>query len=439
MDIFERSLGLRGVKHADFVWACGSVRGLQTVQPFKRQALVVELPAAQAIAAPDKVGDAAGCPAGLEPVWVGASATVRVALQLLMAWQAGAASPFARYIAALPAPGALGTPLHWPQEALDTFPYRPLAASVAQQRARLTDLHGRVAASATPLRGVSYERMCWAIEVVGSRAFKGLGSSTSAAPFALYAAASALLIAGAAALSTRNGVPDAVPIAMGVVGALLPLPSVLQSTSATTCALLPAIDSCNHRGTGALCDVALDPLKNAFVMSANADVAVGQEVTISYGDKHNDDLLQYFGFVEVDCAFDQYVVTDPTAALEEALLAGAAAGAGRDVDAAGVVEELRRRTAAARRGADAPALVVTRADGASAAGLGALAGILRDGVVDGPARAGLRCLLQAEKARLEAAVAAGCLSNLPTDTDRAVATTFLQEKARVLDAAIQKI
>jgi hypothetical protein len=201
-----------------------------------------------------------------------------------------------------------------------------------------------VAAAATPLRGVSYERMCWAVEAVGSRAFKGLANG--GAPFALYAAVSAALIAGAVALSSRNGVPDTVPIGMGVLGALLPLPSVLQSTSAKTCALLPAIDSCNHRGTGYLCDIALDPLKNAFVMSAKTDVAIGQEVTISYGDKHNDDLLQYFGFVEVDCAFDQYVVADPVTALETAL-----DGAGMDADAAAAKEDLRRRLAAARRGA----------------------------------------------------------------------------------------
>jgi len=117
-----------------------------------------------------------------------------------------------------------------------------------------------------------------------------------------------------------------------------------------------------------------------------------------------------------------------------------------DADADAAKEELRRRLAAARRGADAAALVVTRADGvgADSTRLGALAGVLGGGGgggegVDGPARAGLRCLLQAEKSRLEAAMAAGCLAGFPTESDRCAARTFLQEKVRVLDAALRRI
>jgi hypothetical protein len=43
------------------------------------------------------------------------------------------------------------------------------------------------------------------------------------------------------------------------------------------------------------------------------------QITISYGDRNNDDLLQYFGFVEVNCAFDRYVVLDPLSALKAEL------------------------------------------------------------------------------------------------------------------------
>ena len=46
---------------------------------------------------------------------------------------------------------------------------------------------------------------------------------------------------------------------------------------------------------------------------------IDQQITISYGDRNNDDLLQYFGFVEVDCAFDRYVVLDPLSVLKSEL------------------------------------------------------------------------------------------------------------------------
>jgi hypothetical protein len=44
------------------------------------------------------------------------------------------------------------------------------------------------------------------------------------------------------------------------------------------------------------------------------------QITISYGNRNNDDLLQYFGFVEVDCAFDRYVVLDPLCVLQAELV-----------------------------------------------------------------------------------------------------------------------
>lgn len=43
------------------------------------------------------------------------------------------------------------------------------------------------------------------------------------------------------------------------------------------------------------------------------------QITISYGNRNNDDLLQYFGFVEVNCAFDRYVVLDPLSVLRTEL------------------------------------------------------------------------------------------------------------------------
>ena len=46
---------------------------------------------------------------------------------------------------------------------------------------------------------------------------------------------------------------------------------------------------------------------------------INLQITISYGDRNNDDLLQYFGFVEVNCAFDRYVVLDPLSALKAEL------------------------------------------------------------------------------------------------------------------------
>jgi hypothetical protein len=47
----------------------------------------------------------------------------------------------------------------------------------------------------------------------------------------------------------------------------------------------------------------------------------GDELTLSYGDKNNDDLLQYFGFVENNNVFDRYVIVDPQVSFDNALKA----------------------------------------------------------------------------------------------------------------------
>ena len=262
IDNFERSLSAKnigtGIKHNQFEWSCGLVRGLRSTLPFRRGDTVVQLPVVEAIVAPDAVGKSGKCPKGMDDVWIASSVTVRVALQLLKEWKEDSASPYAAYIGALPLPGEFGTPLHWPQSVLDQFPYPYLSHSVDNQKRRLIELHETRIAKSKVFQGISYERFVWAVEVVGSRAFKGIGIASSSFP--LYGGISAVLVSVSALLSSLNGIPDFLPLLLAIAGTLAPLPAVLQAME-SNCVLLPAIDSCNHRGNGAICDIALDPSK----------------------------------------------------------------------------------------------------------------------------------------------------------------------------------
>ena len=51
-----------------------------------------------------------------------------------------------------------------------------------------------------------------------------------------------------------------------------------------------------------------DVLRECFVMKVKAEetVPAGEELTLSYGNRDNDDLLQYFGFVESANPYDKY-------------------------------------------------------------------------------------------------------------------------------------
>lgn len=461
IETFERTLASRniaakGTKHVEFEWGCGNVRGLQATIPFRRGSAVVQLPVAQSISAPDALGTAKGCPAGMEDVWIDSSVTVRVSLQLLKEWQSmsGSAKPgFGAYIDALPPPGTFGTPLHWPAAVMDTFPYKHLVDEVTKQNNRLLELYQKISKSkAFQGQGISFERFVWSVEVVGSRAFKGIGISSSSFP--LYGAASAVLVGAAAVLSSMNGIGEIIPIVLALAGMIAPLPAVLQSTQ-TSCVLLQAIDSSNHQGTGAVCDIALDPTRNAFVMQANQDIDIGQEITISYGEKHNDDLLIYFGFVEERCAFDRYVLRDPVVALEAAL--NGVSGTGSEGAASSAhIEELRRRLSSRQGGQPgqppkgdqkgpqkvSPNFIATRADGVTVQSLGDLSCLLdKTNSLDAVAKAGLRLLLNHEKKTIDAAVTGDnkCLEGFQSETERCVAKKFLTEKIGVLEVALGKL
>jgi hypothetical protein len=86
-------------------------------------------------------------------------------------------SKYSSYIEALPAPGSLGTPFHWTDECLDSFPYAPLVTSVKLQRKKWFELYSKIEKSGS-MKGISYERFVWAMEIVRSRAFTGIYTNT---------------------------------------------------------------------------------------------------------------------------------------------------------------------------------------------------------------------------------------------------------------------
>ncbi|CAM9709865.1 unnamed protein product, partial [Heterosigma akashiwo] len=57
------------------------------------------------------------------------------------------------------------------------------------------------------------------------------------------------------------------------------------------------IDSINHQTTVET-DLGFNPLTESFGISVKQSFETGEQVFISYGLKTNDELLQFFGFVE---------------------------------------------------------------------------------------------------------------------------------------------
>ena len=78
---------------------------------------------------------------GLDELWAELKGTSRVSIILINEWlsinkKSNGKSRFSTYIDALPAPGSLGTPFHWSDEYLESFPYVPLVVAVKLQKQR---------------------------------------------------------------------------------------------------------------------------------------------------------------------------------------------------------------------------------------------------------------------------------------------------------------
>jgi len=70
--------------------------------------------------------------------------------------------------------------------------------------------------------------------------------------------------------------------------------------------LCPIVDFCNH-SSRAQSDLSYEYFFSSFVLKTGP-YRRGEQVFISYGDRSNDQLLQYYGFVEEDNPHDVYVV-----------------------------------------------------------------------------------------------------------------------------------
>ena len=68
------------------------------------------------------------------------------------------------------------------------------------------------------------------------------------------------------------------------------------------------IDMANHKSVGSAGDVSFEFFGNAYGLAVDQRVDANDELCISYGARSNDQLLQYYGFVEVDNPHDVYIM-----------------------------------------------------------------------------------------------------------------------------------
>lgn len=194
-------------------------------------------------------------------------------------------------------PRKYDTPIHWSDDTLKALQYNPMMEAVALQRRKWKMTYDDLAnASKEFASSITYEDFVWGCETARSRAFSGAysGSAFNPVPYAtvLFLVAAYLGLGMGTIEQAANGA------ALVVCGSILKdfvLPKLLKVQKYVIC---PFIDMANHVGVGMSGNVAFEYFSDGFSLSTLKDICKGEEVCIQYGPRNNDQLLQYYGFVE---------------------------------------------------------------------------------------------------------------------------------------------
>lgn len=269
-----------------------------------------------------------------QEAWQAAKWDARLAMKLLHEADSGesALQPWFDQL-----PTSFGTPISWGAEeaasAFEALRYPALGRAVAAQRDEWEA--ARVRAPGRP----SPERWSWAMNVVRSRAFSGpyTGGTFKGALVQLFAAATLAL--GFALATGNEDLPFNGLCAAFIYVALNELFFGPRFSIFKRYVLCPWVDMLNHDGAQGGSDVAYEYFADAFTVSLDweaGDVPAGSEVRISYGDRSNDVLLQYYGFVERANPHDAYSCTQEELVLAIDAVQGLPAGAVGALAAAGL-------------------------------------------------------------------------------------------------------
>jgi hypothetical protein len=206
-------------------------------------------------------------------------------------------------------PRQFDTPIHWSASVMEELQYPYLTKQVDRQEQQWKSYYQQLTtATGSLLSAMSWDDFLWGCECARSRAFSG-GYTGNAFDPAIYAFT---LLLVTAYVGLGLGTAEQAANGAGVVVSVFilrdfVLPKLLKKKIYVIC---PMIDMANHVSVGAKGEVSFEYFGNAYSLTiASGDtVPVQEQVYISYGSRSNDQLLQYYGFVEKDNPNDVYIM-----------------------------------------------------------------------------------------------------------------------------------
>jgi hypothetical protein len=237
-------------------------------------------------------------------------------------------------------PRRFDTLIHWSASARKDLQYPYLVEQVERQKETWRQYYQQLVVSG-PLQaaGFTWDDFVWGCECARSRAFSGAYTGQAFNP-AIYAFT---LLLVTAYVGLGLGTLDQAANGAGVVVSVsilrdFVLPKLAKNKRYV---IAPVIDMANHKSVGTTADVSFEYLANAYSLACSTDVPAGEQVYISYGSRSNDQLMQYYGFVEKDNPNDVYIMHPlrawDIAALEKATGRQFAPGRLQKLDRAGLL------------------------------------------------------------------------------------------------------
>lgn len=288
-------------------------------------------------------------------------------------------------------PRQLNTPIHWKEDMLKEMQYSQMIQSVEAQKTLWKDQYQTILTSSSdddddtsnhPV-SLSYEEFIWGCEMARSRAFSGSysGAAFNPAPF-LFTLVFMTVYLGLNIGTLDQAANGAGVVLCGIVFKDFIFPKLFKNKSQKkNYVICPVIDMANHQSyTGLNNVVAFEYFANAYSLSStttkeDGSLSKDKELFISYGPRSNDQLVQYYGFVEVDNPNDVYIMPPlrqwDIAALEKACGRTFSPGRLQKLDKAGLlgIEGTKFDLEAENRGGG---VVLSRTEGLDPAVLTAL-------------------------------------------------------------------
>jgi hypothetical protein len=273
-------------------------------------------------------------------------------------------------------PRQFDTPIHW--SSLDDLQYDYMVDSVKRQEQEWKDNHQKLIQilSSSSSKQPTWQDFLWGCECARSRAFSGTYTGSAFNPLIYVFTLLLVTIYVGVGLGTLEQAANGAGFVVSVsILKDFVFPKLLFKGNKKY-VICPMIDMANHQSMGAKADVSFEYFSNAYSLATTDAVPSGEELYISYGARSNDQLLQYYGFVESDNPHDVYVMPPlrdwDITALEQAVGRTFAAGRLGKLDRAGLLGGRRMGGDDDDTANAASGVVVTRVAGVDPAVLQAL-------------------------------------------------------------------